>query len=168
MRSTVVTRASAILTIGVVATAGLAIGASPASADPQRGSASGSGSSTLTFVVGRPAVSKLSTGTFRAGRLGQGTYALGVGQVGIATSVSLTVTTNAGSIDFFAGPMIDDAPAGVVLTASSGTGRFRHTHGTATITRYDQTNVVCDPAYPTPVVCSWDETFSFTASLHRS
>ena len=78
--------------------------------------------STFQIVVGRPAISNVSTGKFHSTGLGNGSYALSVGSGGIATFVGLTLTMPSGSIDLVVGPLVGRDPQGLVLTESSGTG----------------------------------------------
>jgi len=124
----------------------------------------------FTFVVIEPVLSKMSSGEFRSSALGHGTYALNVGTAGNTTVAGLRLTTPSGSIEFDAGFIFGatTAPERVEFTASSGTGRFRHTTGTLTVTAYRQTSKICDPAYPVPLFCSWQETLTFVGSIRHT
>jgi len=129
-----------------------------------RGPMSGSGSSTLDDVGGRPIRRSSSTGTFDATSLGAGTYTFNVSDTGTQRYLTLDLVTGEGSLQASAGPLVSGV-SGVDLTVSGGTGKFAGSSGTPILEDYTRTDVSCLPGNPPNLFCNWNETATLTGAI---
>lgn len=128
-----------------------------------RGPMSGTGSSTVDSVGGRPILRRSSSGTFGPTPIGSGTYALTVSDTGTARYVTLGLETGEGTLSASAGPFVSGVDAD--LTVNEGTGRFAGATGTLRVEDYATTGVTCAPTDPPNLFCEWNETATLTGSV---